>query len=86
MVQKLSIKNPAAKIICENGSMLGPISWLAWLVRNEEDRHKEKRDSEDTDEYWEDTPVKSGAPQPVVYKRQDDERQKGDQASCRVVG
>jgi hypothetical protein len=31
---------------------LGLISWLAWLVRNEEDRHKEKRDSEDTDEYW----------------------------------
>jgi len=24
--------------------------------------------------------------QPVGYKRQDDERQKGDQASCRVVG
>ena len=65
---------------------LGLISWLAWLVRNEEDRHKEKRDSEDTDEYWEDTPVKSGAPQPVGYKRQDDERQIGDQASCRVAG
>jgi len=31
---------------------LGLISWLVWLVRNEEDRHKEKRDSEDTDEYW----------------------------------
>jgi hypothetical protein len=31
---------------------LGLISWLAWLVRNEEDCHKEKRDSEDTDEYW----------------------------------
>jgi len=31
---------------------LGLISWLAWLVRNEEDRHKKKRDSEDTDEYW----------------------------------
>jgi two-component system, OmpR family, sensor histidine kinase KdpD len=28
------------------------IAWLAWLVRNEEDRHKEKSDSEDTDEYW----------------------------------
>jgi hypothetical protein len=24
------------------------ISWLRWLVRNEEDCHKEKRDSEDT--------------------------------------
>jgi len=31
---------------------LGLISWLAWLDRNEEDRQKEKRDSEDTDEYW----------------------------------
>jgi hypothetical protein len=31
---------------------LGLISWLAWLVRNEEDRHKEKRVSEDSDEYW----------------------------------
>jgi hypothetical protein len=31
---------------------LGLISRLAWLVRNEEDRHKEKRDSKDTDEYW----------------------------------
>jgi hypothetical protein len=31
---------------------LGVISWLAWLVRNEEDRHKEERDSEDRDEYW----------------------------------
>jgi hypothetical protein len=31
---------------------LGLICWLAWLVRNEEDRHKETRDSEDTDEYW----------------------------------
>jgi hypothetical protein len=31
---------------------LGLIAWLAWLVRNEEDRHKEKRDSEDKDEYW----------------------------------
>jgi hypothetical protein len=30
---------------------LGLIAWLAWLVRNEEDRHKEKSDSEDTDEY-----------------------------------
>jgi hypothetical protein len=26
---------------------LGLISWLAWLVRNQENRHKEKRDSED---------------------------------------
>jgi hypothetical protein len=31
---------------------LGLIPWLARLVRNEEDRHEEKRDSEDTDEYW----------------------------------
>ena len=31
---------------------LGLISLFARLVRNEEDRHKEKRDSEDTDEYW----------------------------------
>jgi hypothetical protein len=31
---------------------LGLISWRARLVRNEEDRHEEKRDSEDTDEYW----------------------------------
>jgi hypothetical protein len=31
---------------------LGLISWLAWLVRNEEDRHNENRDSEDADEYW----------------------------------
>ena len=31
---------------------LGLISWLAWLVRNEEDRHKEDRDSEDADNYW----------------------------------
>ena len=28
------------------------ICWLGWLVRNEEDCHKEKRDSEETDEYW----------------------------------
>jgi hypothetical protein len=31
---------------------LGLISWLASLVRNEEDNQEEKRDSEDTDEYW----------------------------------
>jgi hypothetical protein len=31
---------------------LGVISWLAWLVRDDEVRHKEKHDSEDTDEYW----------------------------------
>jgi hypothetical protein len=30
----------------------GLISWLVSLVRNEEDRHKEQRDSEDSDEYW----------------------------------
>jgi hypothetical protein len=33
-------------------SRLGLISWRARLVRNDEDRHEEKRDSEDTDEYW----------------------------------
>jgi hypothetical protein len=33
-------------------SRMGLISWLGWLVRNEEDCHKEKRDNEDTDEYW----------------------------------
>jgi hypothetical protein len=32
-------------------SRLGLISRRARLVRNE-DRHEEKRDSEDTDEYW----------------------------------
>jgi hypothetical protein len=31
---------------------LGLISWLARLVRYEEDRHKEERDGEDTKEYW----------------------------------
>jgi hypothetical protein len=29
---------------------IGLISWVRCLVRNEEDCHKEKRDSEDTDE------------------------------------
>ena len=33
-------------------SPLGLIYWLAWLVRNQDNRHKEKRDSEDADEYW----------------------------------
>jgi hypothetical protein len=33
-------------------SRMGLISWRARLVRNDEDRHEEKRDSEDTDEYW----------------------------------
>ena len=33
-------------------SRLGLISWRARLVSNDEDRHEEKRDSEDTDEYW----------------------------------
>lgn len=34
------------------GRRLGLIFWLAWLVRDEEDRHKEKHDNEATDEYW----------------------------------
>jgi hypothetical protein len=33
-------------------SRLGLISWRARHVSNDEDRHEEKRDSEDTDEYW----------------------------------
>jgi hypothetical protein len=33
-------------------SRLGLMSWRARLVSNDEDRHEEKRDSEDTDEYW----------------------------------
>ena len=31
---------------------LGLICWLARLGRSEEGRHEERRDSEDTEEYW----------------------------------
>ena len=59
MIQTLT-RHPAACLIAYLSLIvltfvanpLGLISWLAWLVRNEEDRHKEKRDSEDADEYW----------------------------------
>jgi hypothetical protein len=59
MIQALT-RHPAACLIAYLSLVvlrfvanpLGLISWLAWLVRNEEDRHKEKRDSEDADEYW----------------------------------
>jgi hypothetical protein len=40
---------------------LGLIAWLAWLVRNEEDRHKESATAK-TQMNIGDTPVKSGAP------------------------
>ena len=59
MIQTLT-HHPAASLIAFLSlvvltfvaNRLGLISWLVGLVRNEEDRHKEKRDSEDTDEYW----------------------------------
>ena len=34
------------------GKRLGLISWLARLGRYKKDRYEEKRDSEDTEEYW----------------------------------
>ena len=69
MIQTLT-HHPAASLIAFMSlvdltfvaNRIGLISWFRWLVRNEEDCHKEKRDSEDTDESWEDTPVKRGAP------------------------
>jgi len=59
MIQTLT-RHPAACLIAYLSLVvltfvanpLGLISWLPWLVHNEEDRHKEKRDSEDADEYW----------------------------------
>jgi len=48
LLDRLSV----ARVLTFVANPLGLISWLAWLVRNEEDRHKEKRDSEDADEYW----------------------------------
>jgi hypothetical protein len=60
MIQTL-IHHPAACLIAFLSlvvltfvaNRLGLISWLPWLGRHDEDRHKEKRDSEDTEaEYW----------------------------------
>jgi hypothetical protein len=59
MIQTLT-HHPAASLIAFLSlvvltfvsNRLGLISWVARLGRHEEDRHEEKRDSEDTEEYW----------------------------------
>jgi hypothetical protein len=59
MIQMLT-HHPAASLIAFLSlvvltfvsNRLGLISWVARLGRHEEDRHEEKRDSEDTEEYW----------------------------------
>jgi hypothetical protein len=82
---RIVYQNPVAKIICENRSMLGlrvspvypPIFICVFAVAL----------FFVTILLITNKPPKPGDPAyPVGYKRQDDERHKGDQASCRVVG
>jgi hypothetical protein len=85
MAQKSSINNPTVRIICENRTRLGlrfspvypPIFICVFAVAL----------FFVTILLFTKKPSKPGdQAQPVGYKRQDDERQKGDQARCRVVG
>jgi hypothetical protein len=85
MAQKSSINNPASKIICDSRSTLGvrfspvypPIficvfAIALFFVTILLITNKPRKPGDQA--------------QRVGYKRQDDERQIGDQASCRVAG